>query len=367
MLSKTSEAAPGMLESGARRVIQMMLAVAAMAAGLMTAVFPGGPEPVTGRAGGASAVDSSAPLRLLALGDINLGRRLGQKLLGGDTLHPWKFVADTLAAYDVVFANLESNLSDQGGRTEDPSSNTVFTGPPIAAASLKRGGITVVSTANNHSLDFGASALRETIALLDSAGIAHAGTSAGAPGPDVPALLTVRGYRLAFFACTELMNDSKGKNWKRWVADADTSRLLPAVRAARSRADIVVVSIHGGDEYAPRASARILAFARAAVDAGADVVLGHHPHVPYGIERRGRSVIAPSLGNFVFKQPFQYWTQRSFALAVEFRRDSSGSGVREVRCMPLHVDYQPFFLNAGEEYETVIKRVCNGSTSPSHE
>ncbi len=67
---------------------------------------------------------------LLAVGDVNLGRRVGQILLGGDTLYPWQAVRDTFARYDIVFANLESNLSDQNGKTVDPRSNVVFTGPP---------------------------------------------------------------------------------------------------------------------------------------------------------------------------------------------------------------------------------------------
>ncbi len=350
-------------------------AILALAAALLVAALlgvrggaPGAPEPTGLQAGSGAEADSGRTLRLLAVGDVNLGRTLGQTLLRGDTLYPWRLVADTLAAYDVVFANLESNLSDQGGRTEDPHSNTVFTGPPCGAASLRRGGVSVVSTANNHAMDFGPGAVRQTLALLDAAGVAHAGTALDSSALYDPLWLRVRGFRLALFACTELMNDGRDGRWKRYVASADTARLLARIREARRSADVIVVSLHAGDEYAPRAAQRVLSFARAAADAGADLVLGHHPHVPYAIERRGRAVIAPSLGNFVFKQPFQYWTQRSFALAVEFARDSSGTGIRTVRCLPVRADYQPAFLGPGRDYEAVLQRVSNdGNVHITHE
>ena len=115
-------------------------------------------------------VDSSA-VSMLCLGDVNLGRHVGRVMLRGDTLYPWHFLQDTLRNYDIVFANLESNLSDQHGRTEDPHSNTVFTGPPSGAGSMRAAGVTIVSTANNHALDFGESAARQTCTLLDRAGI----------------------------------------------------------------------------------------------------------------------------------------------------------------------------------------------------
>jgi poly-gamma-glutamate capsule biosynthesis protein CapA/YwtB (metallophosphatase superfamily) len=324
-----------------------------MAAGpLMSLAQEGSPR------GCAETVHSPAvqEVRLIALGDINLGRRLGKMLLSGDTLMPFQKVAESLKTYDIVFANLESNISDQHGRTESRSSNMIFTAPPVAANVLKQGGVTVVSTANNHALDFGIGAQHQTLAYLDSAGIAHCGTALSEDSLFRPAEVAVRGVRFAFFAVTAIMNTT-GESWKRHVAPADTSLLFPAMRNARASHDFIVVSYHGGEEYAEAPSAETRAFVESTLAAGADLVVGHHPHVPYGVFEAGGKLGAYSLGNFIFKQPSRFWTQHGLALSVDCVRDSAGSRVAAWRCLPVHVDYQPVFSSTPEELEAVMKRV----------
>ncbi len=295
-------------------------------------------------------------VRLLALGDVNLGRRVGQVILKGDTLYPFARVAETLRGYDVVFANLESNISDQHGRTESPRSNMIFTAPPAAAQTLKRGGIRVVATANNHALDFGVSARDQTIGYLDSAGIAHCGTTKEGENPYRPAFVTSHGIRFAFFAVTDIMN-GPGTAWRRLVAPADTTGLLPAIRAVRESTDVVVVSFHGGVEYAPASSGRTREFAREALAGGADIVLGHHPHIPYGVYAEGGKWAVHSLGNFVFMQPDRYWTRFSFAISFDILRDATGTRIRSLRALPLRAGFQPEFLPPGDDAETVRGRV----------
>lgn len=301
-------------------------------------------------------VTSFSEVRFLALGDVNLGRRVGQVILKGDTLYPFARVADTLRGYDIVFANLESNISDQHGRTENARNNMIFTAPPAAAQALKRAGVRIVATANNHALDFGVSARDQTIRYLDSAGIAHCGTSGKGQSPYLPALLRVNGIRIAFFAVTDLMN-GRGTGWKDLVARADTEGLLPAIRAVRESSDVVVVSYHGGVEYAPKAAERTRKFARQVLKGGADIVLGHHPHVPYGIESPGGKVAVHSLGNFVFMQPDRYWTRFSFALSFDIVRDATGTRIRSLRALPLRAGFQPEFLAPGGEAATIREHV----------
>jgi poly-gamma-glutamate capsule biosynthesis protein CapA/YwtB (metallophosphatase superfamily) len=293
-------------------------------------------------------------LRFLAVGDINLGRWVGQQILRGDTLFPFERVRDSLAAYDVVFANLESNISDQHGRTEHPRSNIIFTAPPAAAYALRRSGFTFVATANNHALDFGVSARNQTLAYLDSAGILHAGTASRALY--APALMERNGIRFAFFAVTDIMNMTD-PGWKRLVAAADTALLLPAVRGIRDSVDVVIVSYHGGDEFAPAVTERTRSFARDVLLGGVDLFLGHHPHVPYGVDRVGKGIAFHSLGNFVFKQPDRYWTRFSFAASMIFRKDSSGTRWEQLRCVPLRADFQPEFLPDGDDARKITERI----------
>ncbi len=307
-------------------------------------------------AGGLPGVDSST-VSMLCLGDVNLGRHLGRVMLRGDTLYPWHFLQDTLRDYDIVFANLESNLSDQHGLTEDPHSNTVFTGPPSGAGSLRAAGVTIVSTANNHALDFGESAARQTCMLLDRAGVLHAGSAEDTADVYRPARFAVRGIRFALFACTALMNGARDDSWERWIAAADTGKIYRGIRRVRDSVDVVLVSLHGGVEYSNRPAQEVVSFARGAIDAGADVVLGHHPHVPYGLQVWNNGIIAPSLGNCVFMQPSRYWTQRSFALALRFRKIADASIGISVRCLPLRAGFQPSFFPHGADYDSVMNRV----------
>lgn len=313
------------------------------------------------RSGPAGSVDSLREIRFLAVGDINLGRHVGQVILAGDTLFPFAGVGERFRQFDVVFGNLESNISDQRGRTEDPTSNMVFTAPPAAAWSLAKAGFGIVATANNHALDFGESARAQTVRFLDSAGVVHVGTGGNGRGLYDPVVIVSKGISIACFAVTDLMNTTDS-SWKSHVAAADTGKLLPAIRAVRKSADIVVVSYHGGEEYADRPSPRTKTFAWGVLNGGADVFLGHHPHVPYGIDMRGGKIAVYSLGNFVFKQPSRLWTRYSFAFAMTIARNDSGVRVSRVQIMPLRVDFQPVFLTEGAEADKVRDRVMSLSS-----
>ncbi len=305
-------------------------------------------------------------VQLIAFGDVNLGRTLGRKLLGGDTLHPFRKLADTIASYDVVFANLESPLSDQNGETESPGSNYVFTGPPSGAWSLRKGGVTVVATANNHALDYGARAVRETLENLDAAGVLHAGSGRTARETYEPARLSVNGITLALFACSGLMN-IRPSRWDTLVVSSDTARLFPRIRAWRDSVDFLILSYHGGDEYTDRPTAGTIAFSRAAVRTGVDLVLGHHPHVPHGIVRENGAVIAHSLGNCVFEQPSQFWTRHGLALAVRLVKDGTGRHLEVLRCLPVRCGYQPEILPSGANATRVLERVRHLSTGAAEE
>jgi poly-gamma-glutamate synthesis protein (capsule biosynthesis protein) len=298
---------------------------------------------------------------LLAVGDINLGRTVGQEILKGDTLFPFRFVRDTLLKYDIVFGNLESQLSDQHGETQHPRNNLIFTGPPPGAHSLKKGGFTVVSTANNHALDYGLKAHGETISNLAGAGVTFVGTAADESHLFEPVLFTSRGIRFALFACTGVMNMEDGI-WRRYVTPADTAQLFPRIRAYRSEVDFLILSYHGGEEYSKGPTEQTQRFAHAAVGAGVDLFLGHHPHVPHGLEEIDGKCIVYSLGNFVFRQHFHEWTQRSFAFEATIEKQLSGARVREFRCLPLIADVQPRFLGKSSEAAVIMNRVRSLST-----
>ncbi len=300
-------------------------------------------------------------VRLLAVGDVNLGRGVGQEIIRGDTLYPFKAVRDSFARYDIVFANLESQLSDQDGETQHPSNNLIFTGPPAGANALQKGGVTIVSTANNHALDYGVNALRETIQYLDDVHVSHVGTADDTLNLFSPVYINRNGIRIAFFACTDVMN-FEDSMWKRYVAEADTTRLLPRIRAVRDSVDFIVVSYHGGEEYADRPTRRTKTFAEQIIAGGADLFLGHHPHVPYGVHEFQGKYIVHSLGNFVFRQPDRFWTQRSFAFAATLTKDAHGTTISSYACLPVQAGFQPEFVRNGRDADLILERIKALST-----
>ncbi|HLP16170.1 MAG TPA: CapA family protein [Bacteroidota bacterium] len=295
---------------------------------------------------------------LLAFGDVNLGRAVGQTLLRLGAGHV--FDKMTIDSADIVFVNLECPLSDQNGETESPLSNFIFTGPPIGASVLAAAGITHAATANNHAYDYGERALNETIDLLDRANVAHAGTAKQTAELFEPLCIERNGIRFALFAVTDFMN--LGREWRRHAASTDTALLFPKLRESARWADAVVVSVHGGDEYAERPSPRMTRFMRQCVDEGAKLVLGHHPHVPYGIDSLRDGYIVQSLGNFVFFQPQHEWTQASYGVLFEFFKTPAGTAIALKRIIPFEVGFQPARLDTGRVCNRIIARARQYST-----
>ena len=243
----------------------------------------------------AAAPPRARAVRIVATGDVTLGKTPSlppggaAQLLGG--------VAGVLRAGDVTLGNLETTLTD-GGHSKCAGARSgcfAFRAPPSYGADLRRAGFTVLNLANNHTADFGAEGLADTVAALDAAGLGHTGR----PGETARVRtggLTVEILGFAPYPWAESL--------------LDVSRVRRTVAAAARRSDVVVVTMHAGAEgeaarhvrpgaetYLGEARGDVVAFAHAAVDAGADVVVGHGPHVLRGAEwYRGR-LIAYSLGN----------------------------------------------------------------------
>ncbi|MEX2117814.1 MAG: CapA family protein [Bacteroidota bacterium] len=303
-----------------------------------------------------------ARLRLLALGDINLGRSVGQILLKDSIGYPFVFTAPIFQHYDIVFGNLESQVTDQGGETQHPRDRYIFAAPPQAARALIQAGISVVSTANNHAFDYGMQGLAETVDLLDAAGVRFIGSSKDSVGLFNPALIERNGISIGFVAYTEFVNQ-KGA-WQGRISLFDAGRARKEIAALRDAADIIVASYHGGVEYVDRPPKYTLSQMRQLIDLGADIVIGHHPHVPQGVEQYKGKWIFHSLGNFLFLQTQREWTQKSFAVAMEFVRDSQNVRIDGISLLPLLVSNQPTFEVTGQARETIFSRLERLSSIP---
>ncbi len=241
---------------------------------------------------------------LVAVGDIMMHQdvKRSAETFGFD--HLWAEVSPLLKAADLAFGNLETPVAPAGGR---PGVPFVFNAPAELPQALVAAGWTFVSTANNHSFDQGPKGIRETLERLDAVGLAHAGSGTTRAEAETPRILERNGLRIALLAFTDIFNvDLNGKPDAPWVRPLDLADALPAIQAVRPQVDAVVVSVHWGNEYQHQPSPRQRDAARQLVAAGADVILGHHPHVLQPVtwvEAEGRrGLVAYSLGNFISNQ-----------------------------------------------------------------
>ena len=245
-------------------------------------------------------------ISLAAVGDIMLARQLGRRLEAGEADYPFALVAESLRAADLAVGNLECAVGDQGVPL---SKSYRFQAPPAAAEALALAGFDLVTLANNHAMDFGPDGLADTLRLLDAAGVAHVGAGANAATARQPVVLERNGLRVAFLGYVDVPVERGGWDARSVIAGADSpgvawadlEEVAAGVSAARDQADVVVVLLHSGYEYQDRPNAIQRAIGRAAIDAGAALVIGAHSHTLQGVVRYGGGLIVYSLGNFAFE------------------------------------------------------------------
>jgi poly-gamma-glutamate capsule biosynthesis protein CapA/YwtB (metallophosphatase superfamily) len=239
------------------------------------------------------------PLRLSSVGDINLGDVPGANIATEGPRYPWTSAGRALAGADIAFGNLECAISKRGTPFEKLYN---FRGTPAALRGLARhSGLDVLNLANNHAGDYGPVALLDTVRGIERLGMKAVGAGRNLRRALKPQIVERLGLRVAFVGFSEVAPvefaasaDRAGTAW------ATPEAVTAAVHRARRRADVVVATFHWGVEKAATESAAQQALATAAADAGAQLVIGAHPHVLQPLRRQGSAVVAYSLGNFVF-------------------------------------------------------------------
>lgn len=285
---------------------------------------------------------------LFFVGDVMLSRAVGEKMKAeGDWTYPFQKIADTLGAADLTFGNLECPISDVGRNQHHLYS---FRANPKAIEGLQHAGFDVMSAANNHILDWGAPALLDTLRRLHEAGILPVGAGVNDLEAHYPVLLESRGLKLAFLAYVNVdPKDAVAAPDKPGVAWLEPDRVLADIRFARPLADLVIVSLHWGIEYATRPQRAQVKIARQMIDAGADLVVGSHPHVVQPLEHDHGRWIAYSLGNFIFDQKAP-GARRGLMLKIKV----VGKQIREVDPIPIAIDrtFQALLAQPGESEAT---------------
>ncbi len=251
----------------------------------------------------AGGLEKSQMITIAAGGDVNFGDGVTPTLNANGLSYPFENVAGIFESNDFSFVNLECCISSEGSPVG--GKEFTFRGPPDSARALVSGGIKIVSMANNHSKDYGTAAFLDTLAHLKQSGVAWCGAGANAAEAYAPSVLESRGMKIAFVAFTGIIPDGwpAGASSPGCATTTDHARVAAAIKDARSKADYVVASFHWGIELATSPNEEQRRLAHLAVDSGADLVLGHHPHVVQGFEVYKNRLIAYSMGNYVFSPP----------------------------------------------------------------
>ena len=256
---------------------------------------------------------------LMAVGDIMLGRTIGEMIESEGIEAPFYFTAEELNSADITLGNLECPISIRG---EAEDKNYAFRAPLAAVESLTFGGFNVLNLANNHILDYGPQALIDTIENLAEGGIYSVGAGRNLTEAYAPVILEVNGLKVAFLG---FMDVHPGKyDYPSWearenqpgVAWAHEEMVIEAVSSAKRKADIVIVLMHNGYELIEQISSQQYNIARLAIDSGASLVIGSHPHILQRIDSYREGLIVYSMGNFVFDN-FLYPPNYSAILSVE--------------------------------------------------
>ncbi len=245
-----------------------------------------------------------SPVEILAFGDLLLDRYIKLYIDRNTADYPFENIKEILPGNDIVLANLEGSFTDFAPRPLDPN-NTSFTFDPALAAMLKRHHFNVLNLANNHVQDFGRAGFEQSQSYLAENGIDYFGDYYN----ENPTLIKeVNGKKIAFVGYHSL-------------ADPATEGTIEKIKQARKNADYIIVYTHWGAEYQNNFSKSQQEAGKKFIDAGADAVLGSHPHVIQPIEIYDNKPIFYSLGNFLFDQIFSFEVRHGLGVKITIGKD----------------------------------------------
>ena len=300
-----------------------------------------------------SKKEDNNEIKMIAVGDIMLSRAVEQKMIEYDDYkYPFLKTADIIRSGDIVFGNLETSIIN--GRAIQ-NNEMVFRTDLRAVEGLVFAGFNVLSLANNHIMNFGRDGLESTIKILDENNISHIGAGMSEEEIYKPVIKDIKGTKFAFLGFTYNFDQRKSSDGKIYgVANMSIAKMEENVKKAKSKNDIVIVSMHAGTEYKTSSSSFQENFARRAIDAGADLIIGHHPHVVQNVEKYKEGYILYSLGNFVFDQMWSNETRLGVIAEIIFKDKK----VDSINFIPVKIyDYSQPVVLEGVEAEMILERL----------
>jgi len=277
-------------------------------------------------------------ITIALVGDILPAARVLDLMKANGFDYPFREAKSILQAADITAGNLETPITTRGTPAEDKQ--FVFRGSAEAIPAMKEAGFDFLSLANNHTLDYGWQGLSDTMDALDDAGMKHAGSGNDDREAFAPAYIESKGISVAFVSVTRVVPEVSWKADRNHPGVAEAyapDRAVEAIKEAKQNADVVVVMVHWGVERADQPVAHQTDLAHRFVDAGADLVIGSHPHVLQGFESYKDKWIAYSLGNFVFSTTATSRTSETGVLNAECDKDGACS-----------LQFQPMFAKSSQ-------------------
>jgi hypothetical protein len=249
-------------------------------------------------------------LKIAFCGDIMPGAEVAQHM-GSSTIADWlREVSSAWEGAHLLIGNLESPCVVEAKPVKNKPPELVFQTPACRLQELVEAGFSAVTLANNHVLDCGPNGLSETLQEIKRAGLYHAGAGMNLADALKPAFIPVRGVTVGLTAfCYGPPADHSSPG----VAPCDPLVMREVLRTARAESDIVIAALHDGLEYSDVPPAKTRSRFRFLAENGADIVIGHHPHVLQGLEWYGSTPIAYSLGDFLFHNSLPHVAERNFS------------------------------------------------------
>lgn len=269
---------------------------------------------------------------MFATGDVLPARTVNASVTRMNNFrYPVEKTADFLKTADIVFINLETPLIPDCPVTVE---GMIFCGDSRNIEALTAAGVDVANVANNHTGNYGSEGITQTVRLLRENNISVS-------GHEGPAILTVKGKKFGFLGYNDIDHKESGVAW------ADKERIVSDIRTLRPQVDFIIVAYHWGVEYVALPQQRQIDLGRTSIDAGADLVIGNHPHWVQGVEMYKGKLITYAHGNFIFDQMWSRETQEGVVGEYVF----TDTGLTSVRYFPIIIDNyagQPRFASPAE-------------------
>lgn len=298
---------------------------------------------------GAEPVEEGADtVSLLFGGDTSFARGIDQSIrrAGGDPAVVFEQLKPLFDRADLTFLNLECVLSDSPAQPADKTWR--IRAPTRHARALAEAGVDLVSVANNHTLDFGEQGFSSTLATLEDVGVDYVGVQYG-DAPEQPLTIAKLGDQtFGFLAYTDITKwkpvpESSWKYYWPKPANYDADAIVADIERARGQVDHLIVSLHWGDEYSMTVEDDQRTDARRFIDAGAELIVGHHPHVPRIVEEYQDGLIIYSLGDLLFDKstPFKsVRNRRRFMVQVDYTSGKrAGVTLHPIHSLDDHIPY----------------------------